>query len=123
MKGFQTILLLLCSNTFMTFAWYGNLLLRQRHISDNWPLPRVILLSWLVAALEYCFMIPANTIGSDINGGPFTLMQLKVIQEVISIGVFTLIAVFCFQGQHLQWNHVAAFVCLVAAVCFVFLNN
>ena len=111
MKGLYTILLLICSNTFMTFAWYGNLLLKQRHISDGWSMPKVILLSWLVAGV---------TIGSDIAGGPFNLMQLKVIQEVISISVFTVIAMMCFQGQQLQWNHVAAFICLIAAVCFVF---
>jgi uncharacterized protein (DUF486 family) len=114
------VLLLIASNSFMTFAWYGNLLLKQRHISDNWSLPKVILLSWLIAGVEYCFLIPANSIGSDINGGPFTLMQLKVIQEVISISVFTVIALMCFQGQQLHWNHIAAFICLIAAVCFVF---
>ncbi|MBQ4277558.1 MAG: DMT family protein [Bacteroidaceae bacterium] len=120
MKGTYTILLLIASNTLMTFAWYGNLLLRQHHISDSWPMPLVVLLSWLVAGLEYCFLIPANSIGSDINGGPYSLMQLKVIQEVISISVFTVIAMMCFQGQHLHWNHIAAFLCLVGAVCFVF---
>ncbi len=104
----------------MTFAWYGNLLLRQHHISDSWPMPLVILLSWLVAGLEYCLLIPANSIGSDINGGPYSLMQLKVIQEVISVSVFTVIVMMCFQGQHLHWNHVTAFLCLVAAVCLVF---
>lgn len=122
MKGLWTILLLITSNTFMTFAWYGNLLLRQRHISDRWSLPLVILLSWLVAGFEYVFMIPANTIGSDINGGPFSLMQLKVIQEVISITIFAAIAMFCFQGQELHWNHFAAFVCLILAVVFVFMK-
>ncbi len=120
MKGLYTILLLICSNTFMTFAWYGNLLLKERHISDGWSMPKIILLSWLIAGVEYCFLIPANNIGSDITGGPFNLMQLKVIQEVISISVFTVIAMMCFQGQQLHWNHVAAFICLIAAVCFVF---
>ncbi len=123
MKEFLTVFLLICSNTFMTFAWYGNLLLRQRHISDNWSLPLVILISWVVAGLEYCFMVPANNIGSDITGGPFSLMQLKVIQEVVSITVFTAIAMMFFQGQQLHWNHIAAFICLIAAVFFVFLKT
>ncbi len=122
MKAFLTILLLICSNTFMTFAWYGNLLLRQKHISDGWSMPLVILLSWGVAAIEYCFMVPANNIGSDINGGPFSLMQLKVIQEVISLTVFTGIAMTLFQGQELHWNHIVAFVCIIAAVFFAFIK-
>ena len=99
---------------------FENLLMKQRHISDGWSMPKIILLSWLIAGVEYCFLIPANNIGSDITGGPFNLMQLKVIQEVISISVFTVIAMMCFQGQQLHWNHVAAFICLIAAVCFVF---
>ncbi len=122
MKGLLTVLLLVCSNVFMTFAWYGNLLLKQKHISDNWSLPIIILASWAVALIEYCFMIPANTMGSDINSGPFNLMQLKVTQEVISITVFAGIVMLCFQGQELHWNHIAAFVCLIAAVFFVFMK-
>ncbi len=122
MKGLSTILLLVCSNVFMTFAWYGNLMLKQRHISDNWTLPVVILVSWGIAFIEYCFLVPANNIGSEINGGPFNIMQLKVIQEVISVTVFTAIALFCFQGQQLQWNHIVAFICLIAAVFFIFMK-
>lgn len=122
MKGLSTILLLVCSNVFMTFAWYGNLMLKQRHISDNWTLPVVILVSWGIAFCEYCFLVPANNIGSEINGGPFNIMQLKVIQEVISVTVFTAIALFCFQGQQLQWNHIVAFICLIAAVFFIFMK-
>lgn len=122
MKGLSTILLLVCSNVFMTFAWYGNLMLKQRHISDNWTLPVVILVSWGIAFIEYCFLIPANNIGSEINGGPFNIMQLKVIQEVISVTVFATIAMFCFQGQQLQWNHIVAFFCLIAAVFFIFMK-
>ncbi|MBQ0104171.1 MAG: DMT family protein [Prevotellaceae bacterium] len=122
MKGLSTALLLICSNVFMTFAWYGNLWLKQKHISDNWSLPIVIVVSWSIALIEYCFLIPANNIGSDINGGPFNIMQLKVLQEVISITVFTGIVMFCFQGQEIQWNHIAAFICLIAAVFFVFMK-
>ncbi len=123
MKAIITILLLVCSNTFMTFAWYGNLILRQRHISDNWSMPLVIFLSWCVASVEYCFMVPANNIGSDINGGPFSIMQLKVIQEVISLTVFTGIVITCLQGQQLHWNHLVAFVLLIAAVFFAFIKT
>lgn len=116
-----TILLLVISNVFMTFAWYGHLQLEKRGLIQNWPLYAIILLSWGVALLEYSFMIPANKIGFNGNGGPFNLFQLKVMAEVISITVFTIIALFIFQGHKLHWNHVAAFLCLIGAVCFVFM--
>ena len=116
-----TIILLVISNIFMTLAWYGHLKLQQSGVGTNWPLYVVILISWGVALIEYFFMIPANRIGYDANGGPFSLFQLKVIQEVISLTVFTLIAIFMFSGEKLQWNHIAAFLCLVGAVVFVFL--
>ena len=80
-----TILMLVVSNIFMTFAWYGHLKLNNAGISKNWPLIAVILLSWGMAFLEYCFMIPANRIGFRDNGGPFNLFQLKIIQEVIPL--------------------------------------
>lgn len=116
-----TILLLVVSNVFMTFAWYGHLKLQSSGISSNWPLFVVILVSWGVALLEYSFMVPANRIGYNANGGPFNLFQLKVIQEVITLTVFTVVAMFVFSGEKLHWNHIAAFLCLIAAVCFVFL--
>ncbi len=122
MQSFYTILLLIGSNVFMTLAWYGHLKLQQMNVSNNWPLIGVIVFSWVVAFFEYSLQVPANRIGFEGNGGPFTLMQLKVIQEVISLIVFTLMANMLFQGQHLQWNHVAAFVCLIAAVYFVFMK-
>ena len=118
-----TILLLVISNVFMTFAWYGHLKLQTSGISKNWPLFVVILFSWGIALLEYSFMIPANRIGFKDTGGPFTLFQLKIIQEVITLTVFTVVAMLLFQGQKLHWNHVAAFLCLIAAVCFTFLPN
>ena len=120
MSGLYTILLLICSNVFMTLAWYGHLKLNQAGISTNWPLYAIILFSWSIAGIEYCFLVPANRIGFIDNGGPFTLMQLKVIQEVISLIVFCVIANLIFQGQHLHWNHLAALVCLVLAVYFIF---
>lgn len=122
MNAIYTLLLLIVSNVFMTLAWYGHLRLQQNGTSSNWPLIGVIVFSWLIAFVEYCFMIPANRIGFDGNGGPFNLMQLKVMQEVISLVVFTLMAGLMFQGQSLQWNHAAAFVCLVLAVYFVFMK-
>jgi len=122
MQAFWTILLLVCSNIFMTFAWYGHLKLQEMKISTAWPLIAVILFSWGIALFEYCFMVPANRIGSKINGGPFSLVELKVIQEVISLTVFAVIVMFVFKGETIQWNHIAAFVCLVAAVFFVFLK-
>jgi len=122
MKAIWTILLLIVSNVFMTFAWYGHLKLQEMKISSSWPLIAVILFSWAVAFFEYCAQVPANRIGFIDNGGPFNLMQLKVIQEVISLTVFTLVAMVMFKGQSLQWNHIAAFFCLIMAVFFVFLK-
>lgn len=120
MTGIWTILLLVVSNIFMTLAWYGNLKLQEMNVITNWPLILIILASWGVALLEYCFMIPANRMGSSINGGPFSLFQLKIMQEVISLTVFTVMITFMFKGEHLHWNHVAAFLCLIAAVYFMF---
>jgi uncharacterized protein (DUF486 family) len=91
-------------------------------LSDNTPLYVVILLSWLLALAEYSFQVPANRMGFIGNGGSFSLMQLKVIQEVISILVFTVFTMFLFKGESLHWNHVAAFGCLIAAVYFVFMD-
>ena len=122
LSAIWTILLLIGSNVCMTFAWYGHLKLQEMHISDGWPLILVILFSWGIAFVEYCLMVPATRIGSNINGGPFSLIQLKVIQEVISLTVFTLIVTLVFKGETLQWNHLVAFVCLILAVFFCFIK-
>ena len=122
MKAIWTILLLITSNVFMTFAWYGHLKLQEMKISNSWPLIGVILFSWGIALFEYCAQVPANRIGFVGNGGPFSLMQLKVIQEVLSLTVFTLIVTLCFKGESLHWNHFVAFGCLIMAVFFVFLK-
>ena len=122
MRGIGTVLLLVVSNIFMTFAWYGNLKLQEMKISTDWPLILIILASWGLALFEYCFMVPANRLGSDINGGPFNLVQLKVIQECISLIVFSLILALCFKTQSLHWNHLVSFVFLVIAVFFAFLK-
>ena len=101
--------MLVASNVFMTFAWYGHLKLSEMKISTGWPLILVILFSWGIAFFEYCLTVPANRIGFSGNGGP-------------SLTVFTLIVMFVFKGQAIQWNHIAAFACLILAVFFAFLK-
>lgn len=123
MNALYTIILLFVSNVFMTFAWYGHIKLQQMGtITDNTPLYLIILLSWLLALPEYACQIPANRIGFDGNGGSFSLIELKIIQEVVSITVFTLFSIFIFKGQEFHWNHVAAFTCIIAAVYFAFMK-
>lgn len=122
MNGLYTLILLILSNIFMTFAWYGHLRLQASGISKNWPLFVVILFSWGIALFEYMCQVPANRIGFVGNGGPFTLVQLKVIQEVVSLLVFTVVASMMFRGEALHWNHFVAFLFLVLAVYFVFLK-
>jgi len=122
MNGLYTVLLLVASNLFMTFAWYGHLKLQNVGVSSHWPLIGVIVFSWIIAFFEYCCQVPANRIGFIENGGPFSLMQLKVLQECISLVVFTIMAGILFQGQSLHWNHLAAFTCIIMAVYFVFMK-
>jgi uncharacterized protein (DUF486 family) len=122
MQGGYAILLLIVSNIFMTAAWYGHLKLQEAKVITHWPLIGVIVFSWSIAFLEYCAQVPANRLGFAGNGGPFTLMQLKVIQEVITLIVFTIFSTVLFKGEVFQWNHLAAFFCLILAVYFVFLK-
>ena len=122
MKGLSTILLLIVSNIFMTFAWYGHLKLQEMKVTTNWPLYLIILFSWGIALFEYSCQIPANRIGFSGNGGPFSLMQLKVIQEVITLIDITVLTTVFFRGEALHWNHFAAFCCLILAVYFVFMK-
>ena len=122
MQAFYTVLLLIGSNCFMTLAWYGHLRLQEMRITTSWPLIAIIVMSWAIAFFEYCLMVPANRIGFEGNGGPFSLIQLKVIQEVVSLIVFTVMAGVIFQGQSLHWNHIVSFLCLVAAVYFAFMK-
>jgi len=122
MTGVQTVLLLILSNVFMTIAWYGHLKLQQTGFSSNWPLFAVILFSWTLAFFEYCCQVPANRMGYAGNGGPFSLVQLKVIQEVISLMVFGVLSSIFFQTGGLHWNHLAAFGCLILAVYLVFMK-
>lgn len=112
MFKFTTILFLILSNTFMTFAWYGHL-----KTLSNKPLMITILISWGIAFFEYCFQVPANRIG--YNNAGFTLMQLKIIQEVITLSVFIVFAVF-FMQQKLNLNYLWASLCIFGAVYFIF---
>lgn len=122
MSPYIVIAMLIFSNVFMTFAWYGHLKLEEMKLISNWPLYGIILISWLLAVFEYSLQIPANKYGYIGNGGTFSLMQLKIIQEVITLIVFTLFTVVFFKGESLQWNHFAAFACLIGAVYFVFMK-
>ena len=106
----------------MTFAWYGHLKLQEMKITTHWPLLGIILFSWGIAFAEYCCLIPANRIGYINNGGPYSLLQLKIIQEVITLIIFTLFTTVLFKGEALHWNHLAAFVCLILAIYFVFMK-
>ena len=110
---FLPIAFLVVSNVFMTIAWYGHLKF------TNKPLWLVIIASWVIAFVEYCFAVPANRIGFEHG---YSLGQLKVIQEVVTLVVFAVFAV-TVMGEKLKWNHAAAFVCLVAAVGFVFFGK
>lgn len=121
--GLLTVGMLIISNVFMTFAWYGHLKLQTAGISSNWPLYGVILFSWLIALAEYAFQVPANRMGFVGNGGPFTLMQLKVMQEAITLIIFTVFTIVFFKGEQLHWNHFVAFLLLVGAVYFAFMET
>ena len=120
MKGIYTILLLVLSNTFMTIAWYGHLKLRTISRFENLSLLSIILLSWFIALFEYSLQVPANRIGYKANGGPFSLVELKVMQEVITLLVFTGFTLIAFKDEHFRLNHLIGFVFLILAVYFIF---
>lgn len=117
-----TVALLIVSNIFMTFAWYGHLKLGQAGVTTHWPLIFIILFSWGIALLEYMCQVPANRIGFEGNGGPYSLMQLKVMQEVITLVVFVIFCIFAFEGFQVKWNHYLAFLLLIGAVYLVFMK-
>lgn len=124
MNGWLTLCLLIISNIFMTFAWYGQLKLSEmKVITSQTPLLLVILLSWGVALFEYLFMVPANRYGFVGNGGQFSLLQLKVMQEVISLVIFTVFTILFFKDEALHWNHFLAFCLLIVAVYLVFMDS
>lgn len=118
MKALLTILLLVVSNTFMTLAWYGQIAFKSKF--ERLGIGAVVLVCWGIAFFEYCFQVPANRMGSLQYGGPFSLWELKVSQEVISLTVFTLFMLLCMKREPLKWNHIAGFVCLILAVVFIF---
>jgi uncharacterized protein (DUF486 family) len=120
MKAFLTIILLVLSNTFMTLAWYGHLKFKDMKWSENLGLISIILISWGIALFEYILQVPANRIGFKENGGPFSLVQLKVIQEVITLTVFVVFSLLFFKNETLRWNHLVGFCLLVLAVYFIF---
>ena len=114
------MVLLMMSNAFMTVAWYGHLKMRTMSRFENISIFVVILLSWGIAFFEYSLQVPANRIGFKGNGGPFSLIELKVIQEVISILVFTVFTLFVFKNEHFRLNHIIGFAFLILAVYFIF---
>lgn len=119
-KAVLTIFLLILSNTFMTFAWYGHLKFKEMKWSQSLPLFTIILISWGIAFFEYLLQVPANRIGFRSYGGPFSLVQLKVLQEVITLVVFVVFSLLVFKNETFRWNHLIGFFFLVLAVYFIF---
>lgn len=119
-KGIITITLLILANVFMTFAWYGHLKFKDLAWTKNLGLFAIIVISWSIAFFEYIFQVPANKIGHTSNGGPFTLWQLKVIQEAITLVVFTIFTITIFKTESFKWNHAVGFGFLILAVYFIF---
>jgi uncharacterized protein (DUF486 family) len=120
MKAFYTILLLTAGNIFMTIAWYGHIKFKGLSWAQNLGLFSIILLSWGIAFFEYTLQVPANRLGHQSNGGPFSLMELKVIQEVIALLVFMVFVMIVFKNEPIKWNHLAGIGCLILAVFFIF---
>lgn len=120
MSGFYTVLLLFLSNMFMTLAWYGHLKFQNWTWFQKQGLFVFVLVSWGIAFFEYCLQIPANKYGFRGNGGPFTLVQLKVIQEVLSLSTFALFSFIFFKDEGLRWNHLLAGILIIIAVYLVF---
>lgn len=120
MKALYTIGLLVLSNVFMTFAWYGHLKFAEMKGFQSLGLWAIILISWGIALFEYCFQVPANRIGFKAHGGPFSLVELKVLQEVITLVVFVIFSTLLFKNETLKTNHLIGFGFLVLAVYFIF---
>jgi uncharacterized protein len=119
-RGIYTVLLLILSNTFMTFAWYGHLKFREMNWFQNLGLVSIVIISWGIALFEYFFQVPANRIGYREFGGPFSLVELKVVQEVITLSVFTIFTIIFFRTETLRMNHFIGFFFLILAVYFIF---
>lgn len=120
MKAVISVSLLIVANFFMTFAWYGHLQFKKWNLLQEAGLLGIILISWGIAFFEYIFQVPGNRIGSNQFGGPFDLFQLKIIQEVITLAVFSFCAVFIFKTDKLAWNYIVGFIFMLLAVFFVF---
>jgi len=120
MRGIFCIGLLIVFNVFMTLAGYSHLKFKDLGWFSKWGLPGVFLLSWGIAFFEYTAQVPANRIGFQGNGGHFNLWQLKVIQEVITLVVFSLFTLFVFKNETLRLNHLIGFALLILAVYFIF---
>ena len=120
MRGFYSILLLVLSNAFMTFAWYGHLRFKDMKWSQHLPLLTIILISWGIALFEYLLQVPANRLGYRSYGGPFSLVELKVIQEVITLVVFVIFSLVFFKNETFRMNHLIGFFFLILAVYFIF---
>ncbi len=120
MRGIYSILLLIMSNAFMTMAWYGHLKFREMKGFSSLPLIIVILISWGIALFEYFLQVPANRLGFRDYGGPFSLVQLKVIQEIVTLCVFTVFSLVLFRNETFRLNQIIGFVLLIFAVYFIF---
>lgn len=120
MKAFLTIGLLILSNSFMVLAWYGHLKFSEWNGFQKLGLISIIFISWGIALFEYVFQVPANRIGYVENGSPFSLIQLKVIQEVITLIVFAIFTLLVFRTETFRLNHIYSFIYLVLAVYFAF---
>ena len=120
MRTLYTTLLLILSNTFMTLAWYGHLKFKEFKWGQGLPLLGIILISWGIAFFEYLLQVPANRIGFKNYGGPFSLVELKVIQEVITLVVFVIFSLVFFKTETFRMNHLIGFIFLVLAVYFIF---
>lgn len=118
-NGLYTILLLGIANVFMNMAWYGHLQFQKWGlVKTNW-LPTIVLISWLIALVEYVFQVPANKLGYIENGGPFTIIELKTIQEVLSLGLFVLVNALVFK-ENFQIKHLIGFVFILFGVWIIF---
>ncbi|KAA8480217.1 hypothetical protein BDE36_4523 [Arcticibacter tournemirensis] len=120
MKAIFTVSMLCISNVFMTLAWYGHLKFGEMKWSKTLGLTAIIFISWAIALAEYIFQVPANKFGFRANGGPFSLLQLKVIQEALSISVFLIFTVLFFKTEKIAWNHIVGFLFIILAVFFIF---
>ncbi|MCS7029632.1 MAG: DMT family protein [Bacteroidia bacterium] len=120
MKALYTIILLCISNTFMMLAWYGHLKFKQMNLFKETSIWLIILISWGLAFFEYCFQVPANRLGYKDNGGPFSLIELKVLQEVIHLSIFVLFTLIVFKKEQFSYNHIISFLLLIGAVYFAY---